>query len=428
MADEAFALSPINARPSLPTDADYDAIHEAFMETARGRWFLAEYAKRNRNADTRMVLDAVARIETSLASQRQAQAEAEARVLAEAVANAQAAVQASQAQRAVVEAQPQIDLWPELNKAFTKTRIEIAHRLVREDNEQAFEAIRAALETIKSIIWALRERGFDSRICDFLDIQANAITDGYTGLMAESSVASEAEAEVLAAFDGLIEHVEALTRGGNAETDALDAVVDAVADAMGEDDGAAAAFADDASADDAALSAAAPLDVSSVDLPEAALAAPIEFGAPDAAFREIYGDDGDIEIIDAPPLDEPAAPALPTEPELNKQRLFEAKLAPYRSSAADPRAQDIAAADDIEIVDTASAVMEQAALDPAPVAGIPVVEMTPAPLAEQPREKPASLGDALIANGVIQHPATARPDPLAPFRRMSQAEKVALFT
>jgi hypothetical protein len=441
MADEAFALSPINARASLPTDEDYAAIHEAFMETARGRWFLTEYAKRNRNADTRMVLDAVERIETSLAGQRQAQAEAEARALtearaqAEALANAQAQFQVqfqahSQAQYAQVDAQPQIDLWPELSRAFAKARIEVAHRLVREDNAQAFEAIRAAVETIKSVIWALRERGFDSRICDFLDIQANAITDGYTGLLAESSVASEAEVEVLAAFDALIEQVEALTRGGDAETEALDAVVDAVADAMGEDDGAAAAFADDVTAADATASAVLSLEASSVDLPEAppappVEAAPVEFGAPDAAFREIYGDDGDIEIIDAAPLDEPAAPALPTEPELNKQRLFEAKLAPYRSSAG---AQDIAAADDIEIVDTASAETVHAAPDPAPVARVPVLEMAPALPVEQPREKTASLGDALIANGVIQHPAAARPDPLAPFRRMSQAEKVALFT
>ena len=63
MADEAFALSPISARAAQPREEDYDAISEAFMETSRGRWFLGEYAKRNRNADTRMVLDAVARIE-----------------------------------------------------------------------------------------------------------------------------------------------------------------------------------------------------------------------------------------------------------------------------------------------------------------------------------------------------------------------------
>ena len=57
MADEAFALSPISARAALPGEEDYAAISEAFMETSRGRWFLAEYAKRNRNADTRMAMD-----------------------------------------------------------------------------------------------------------------------------------------------------------------------------------------------------------------------------------------------------------------------------------------------------------------------------------------------------------------------------------
>src|SRR5467141_5061533 len=71
MADDAFALSPISARATQPSEQDYDAIREAFMETARGRWFLGEYAKRNRNADTRMVLDAVARVEQTIAAQQQ---------------------------------------------------------------------------------------------------------------------------------------------------------------------------------------------------------------------------------------------------------------------------------------------------------------------------------------------------------------------
>src|SRR5580704_2845843 len=71
MANQAFALSPISARASLPSEEDYEAIREAFMETARGRWFLDEYAKRNRNSDTRMVLDAVARIEQTIAAQKQ---------------------------------------------------------------------------------------------------------------------------------------------------------------------------------------------------------------------------------------------------------------------------------------------------------------------------------------------------------------------
>ena len=42
MADEVFALSPISARAVLPSEEDYDAISQAFMETSRGRWFLGE--------------------------------------------------------------------------------------------------------------------------------------------------------------------------------------------------------------------------------------------------------------------------------------------------------------------------------------------------------------------------------------------------
>src|SRR5580698_6322672 len=75
MVDPTFALSPISARAAQPREEDYDAISDAFMETSRGRWFLGEYARRNRNADTGMVLDAVARIEQTLAAQRQSNAE-----------------------------------------------------------------------------------------------------------------------------------------------------------------------------------------------------------------------------------------------------------------------------------------------------------------------------------------------------------------
>jgi hypothetical protein len=46
---------------------DYEAIEQAVMETARGRWFLHEYAHRNRNADTNMLLRAIERIEDALA-------------------------------------------------------------------------------------------------------------------------------------------------------------------------------------------------------------------------------------------------------------------------------------------------------------------------------------------------------------------------
>src|SRR3978361_578756 len=100
MADEAFALSPISARAALPGEEDYAAIREAFMETSRGRWFLTEYAKRNRNADTRMVLDAVARIEQSLVAQKEETLSAQKASLAAQQQSADAAAAKSAAEAA----------------------------------------------------------------------------------------------------------------------------------------------------------------------------------------------------------------------------------------------------------------------------------------------------------------------------------------
>jgi hypothetical protein len=60
MADEPFALS--TSLPTLPADGDFDAVLSAVMGTARGRWFLEEFVRRNRNADTATLLAAFERI------------------------------------------------------------------------------------------------------------------------------------------------------------------------------------------------------------------------------------------------------------------------------------------------------------------------------------------------------------------------------
>jgi hypothetical protein len=44
----------------------YEAIESAVMETPRGRWFLAEYARRHRNADTEALLAAMAKLERAI--------------------------------------------------------------------------------------------------------------------------------------------------------------------------------------------------------------------------------------------------------------------------------------------------------------------------------------------------------------------------
>jgi hypothetical protein len=53
----------IAAPPNGLRSEDYEEIEDAVMETARGRWFLLEYARRQRAAETQMLLSAIERLE-----------------------------------------------------------------------------------------------------------------------------------------------------------------------------------------------------------------------------------------------------------------------------------------------------------------------------------------------------------------------------
>lgn len=76
--------SPSDQTPALTSqtppaaDSDYDSIHAAVMETVRGRWFLSEYARRNRHAETDVLLKAIGRIESFVQEQAQEQGQGQA--------------------------------------------------------------------------------------------------------------------------------------------------------------------------------------------------------------------------------------------------------------------------------------------------------------------------------------------------------------
>jgi cobalamin biosynthesis Mg chelatase CobN len=61
MAEESAALS--TTAPAATDGRDYETIFATIMESARGRAFLDEYARRNRHADTAQVVDAIGRLE-----------------------------------------------------------------------------------------------------------------------------------------------------------------------------------------------------------------------------------------------------------------------------------------------------------------------------------------------------------------------------
>ena len=52
--------------PQGMTEVDYEAIEAAVTETVRGRWFLNEFARRNRTGEMRVLMEAMTRLESRL--------------------------------------------------------------------------------------------------------------------------------------------------------------------------------------------------------------------------------------------------------------------------------------------------------------------------------------------------------------------------
>ena len=421
MADEAFALSPISARATLPREEDYAAIAEAFMETSRGRWFLTEYAKRNRNADTRMVLDAVARIEQNLDAQREETLEREAslqRLQQEEGLSAQqaaeAVVAAAAAQERLTEALAAIRNSVE---AAEESAVEALDSLAL---EQRLAPVRKGARVLREIAWRLREIGNDGRICDLIDSQVTVIEKGTDQFSSE-----EARAGLRAAFAAL--------QGRLVE--------------FGDDDHSLGPAPE--------TEAAAP----SPATPEMAAAAEMveTFLAQKAAEALSASPAKSAEAVLTQPETPPAA-EIPAAEGAAVQEAAVQNAAPHDVAPQDADAQDEAvldmiamemgAPDPISDDEIAEAVAEQVRLaEPAPIAPVivakapePVAVPAPPPVqqvvqpllpAAAPAPAPAvemSLGSSLIASGMLRKPVTAANDPLAPIRRMSQAEKIAFFS
>jgi hypothetical protein len=343
MATEAFALSPISARASLPSEEDYEAIREAFMETARGRWFLDEYGRRNRNADTRMVLDAVSRIEETLAAQRQPPPPED----------------------------KSSELLSAIGGAVGRAEQTASAALDRLGLEESLSPIRKGARIIKEISWRWREIGADGRICDLLDSQVVAIESG---------------CEKIAAADpriGLREAFDIIRASISAFSDIAAAAPEAVA--------AEARVAQQQTA--------------------AAVDQPIVMTAPDAAApdqAEPY-DEAMLERVAfemaAPDLDDADAEFAMPAPVESPQGLVTERPAVQFTEL--PRIEPVVAASAAE-----PALMHDLAPPPPPVAP------EPAP----------SLGATLLATGLVTRPKAPANDPLAPIKRMSQAEKIAFFS
>lgn len=152
--------------PSPLRAADYEAIEAALLETVRGRWFLAEFSKRNRSADTNMLLDAISKLEATVLKPNAEKPDAAIRSdlieMAEAISRTRKEI-------AAMGTSEQDD------SKFTSATEELD--AIVESTEKATSDILEAAEDVQELAWVLREKGTDDEACDRLDARA---TDIYT--------------------------------------------------------------------------------------------------------------------------------------------------------------------------------------------------------------------------------------------------------
>ncbi|ODS01496.1 hypothetical protein AUC69_06485 [Methyloceanibacter superfactus] len=126
-----------------------------------GRWFLAEYARRNRTPETQLMLDAIARLEAAvLKPQRQAGL---APVLSELVGMSDAI---ARTRREIAQIRPPHQFDQQLTNA-TEELDQIA-----EATERATSEILSAAEDIQEVAWTLREQGVATELCERIDQRA----------------------------------------------------------------------------------------------------------------------------------------------------------------------------------------------------------------------------------------------------------------
>ena len=153
--------------PSAPmTDSDYETILGAVLETARGRWFLAEHMRRNRQADTRLVLKAIGQLQRSLQERPSVSGAERMRLDLVDMANAIARTKTE-----IAAIKPAEDREGKIG--FASNELDA----IVETTEKATSEILAAIERIQEIAWTLREQGTDPAVCDVLDKQT---TEAYT--------------------------------------------------------------------------------------------------------------------------------------------------------------------------------------------------------------------------------------------------------
>jgi hypothetical protein len=163
--------------PSTVYDAnDYDAIEAAVGSSERGRWFLAEFAKRNRVSDTQTVMTAIEKLQNVVASTQSMPIAAKAlqddtRALVETLRN-----DLIEMAHKIADTQTEVTAIG-LKDNDPKHAALVSGELdaITQSIEFATSEILESAEEIQEIAWTLREGGLAVETCDAIDARSTKI-------------------------------------------------------------------------------------------------------------------------------------------------------------------------------------------------------------------------------------------------------------
>ncbi len=149
--ENSQTLSPLR-------ESDYEAIEAAVMETEKGRWFLFEYARRHRSADTDVVIEAIGRLEHMLKRERRPDAD---RIRLD-IGEMKDAIERTKLEIAQIKSDGRSPL-----SRFDRASNELD--AIVEQTEGATSEILGSAEKIQELAWTMREAGVDNDLCDEIE-------------------------------------------------------------------------------------------------------------------------------------------------------------------------------------------------------------------------------------------------------------------
>jgi chemotaxis regulatin CheY-phosphate phosphatase CheZ len=168
MPEPAAASPSPDQAPRKPGLAEaYASLESLLKGSPRGRWFLAEYFRRNRSAETEMLLEALDRIERAV-TKPAARHGVPGNVFAELMEMSDAI---ARTRREIAQIRPP----HQFDQQLVNASLELDN--IVEATEKATSDILEAAEEIQEVAWTLREKGVEVELCDKIDQRA---TDIYT--------------------------------------------------------------------------------------------------------------------------------------------------------------------------------------------------------------------------------------------------------